>query len=327
MQNWKFEKHSSKKQLIDKEMADSQEIADSTKNKIAQGEEEILDRLQKHNEEVARELQYKENEPGYIKLLSKYKTIWDKIRKLERRYKTIADPEVGTAVRVLELERHQIHLEALEIGQKMGKGSNEVVADILNNEGSLSELGLPEFTIFDLNAFLSNDTESWTYGENFGIKRGGITHLIYNLKESTIGHQWSFRPNIPKLYDRVIQRRVDLMSGELGLELDKFSDGFSHERNHTVYCIAVPDSRLEEIAKLIWSSPDKYRIGFDFFSDIEKAGAIEEYKKDLRIFFSNSEFSRETDAQHLVDYVKKHGTKKEVELAEEALKAYLKSFR
>lgn len=275
------------------------------------------ERLNAVAEGYAREREKDEGE--YKRLLSDYKSVWGEIKKLERRYKTVSNPEIISSLNVLENERHDIHQDILEVGRKIGRGKSDVTADILNNEGNLAELGLPEFSIFKEAMDRGNDFYSPERAS------ANTTYLIYDILDSTIGDPYSPRSIIPRLYAGIRDRRANELIKSLGLKLQDFPDGFSHELSHTVCCIAVPNDRLEEIASHIRNDSEKFRLDAAFFSVEEKERAKTEYRNKLLQFLKWAVEDRDSSVvDDLLQYSGHNGNKEEIDIADGVVSDCLK---
>lgn len=260
-----------------------------------------------------------ENFNTYQKLLLKYKGVWGNIKQLERKHKnSLTDPEVSYTVLLLEEERHALHLEALEVANKIGKGKNEVLADILNKEGNLEEFGLPEFTLYE-------EGRSELDYEDRELSQG-CSFLVFDVGNSCLGDQYMVRPEIPQLYDSVIYNRAGLLVKQFDLQFKDFPNNFSHSITSTIHSIEVPDDQLEKVASFIRSNPNQFRLKEEYFSDNEKQQAKIEYQKSLKVFIKYLDYSMNRsstageDYDYLLEKVRLRGNHDEIEITESVIR-------
>src|SRR5580693_5658336 len=97
-----------------------------------------------NNDEGRREDLEDTTSNDYFDLIDAYNAKFRQIKGLLGRR---ANPRVEETIQRLDLERHDIHVRLAEIGSKLGKDANDVVADIMERSGDLREYGLPEFSL------------------------------------------------------------------------------------------------------------------------------------------------------------------------------------
>ena len=292
----------------------------SEQDSVNEGLEEIIDERADRNtflkEERKRKgedetIEREGNMNRYDATLDRYKNVWNETKKLERRYKNaLTDPEVATAMRVLDEERHNIHLQALALAEELGRSESEVMADILNTTGNLAELGLPELTLY------TRDREQSVWE---GVAEGAKTDtfIVFDVLDRTIGEPYDPRPAIPRLYDSTIRDRMKLLAETFQLSIEYIDDDFSHSCEHTFVCLKVPDGRLEEIAAQIRNNREKFGIGEEYYSKEEKTSAVEAYKEGVLGYLGS------TDREYyprLIKYLEAGGRREEVALARIAMK-------
>lgn len=248
----------------------------------------------KLQEETETRAQY-ENFDKYQTLLVKYKGVWNKIKQLEKKHRNnLTDPEISSSLRILEEERHGVHLEALEIATKLGKNKNEVTADILNREGNLEEFGLPEFTLCPANREFPES------GVDYSL-------LIFNIDDSEV--------LVHPLYYSTHNERMQELAKELNLPIEEHSFNLYHNDYLPVsHCIKVSDDQLEKVASIIRNNPNRFRLKEEYFSESEKAEAGKLYQESVRHFLKK-----------LIGQALKrdHGNRDEAELIEEVLREFL----
>lgn len=251
----------------------------------------------------------------YLELTSKYKTTTKELLKLKRSTAFgVVDEEKIVSVRVLDSERHDIHLKMLELGGKMGKSKADVLADLLREEGNLSEYGLPEFSLLvpediywgyvgvnpktlqlesrqeslksyqgskEMAESRKSETQegSWEYYPKTAIKEG-YSLVVFGAEPQGMRNlpEGGF-PIEPKDYSERL-RRAEKIAKEMGFEVIHHSDGYIGNHGTSIYImgVAVPNDKIEEFCSKIRERSD-LRIGYEFYSPEVR----EKIEEDFRI--------------------------------------------
>lgn len=315
-----------RKEHVEEGLAEIHATKKEKKDAVVQEEKEGDIRIKQEREE---------NFYNYQNLLTQYGDVWNRIKRLERGYKTaLTDTEVGTAIRVLDEERHNVHLKMLETAAKIGKSKGEVTADILNQEGNLAEFGLPEFALYqpDKNERFIEEPDNALAKEYFKSRRTLIdknkySYLMFAIGDRTIGNEESPRPKIPRLYFDLRHKKELELADELHLAAFRFNDEFAHLCDQTIYCVRVPDDQLEKVAVFINSQQERFRIREDFFSEQEKKEAVEKFKQAIKEWLDFVEMSdtysiKKEYLLELLTYMQRTGSSEEISLTKEFLDNY-----
>lgn len=253
----------------------------------------------------------------YKALLAAYKRVWGRIKQIERRYPGLgADREVASSIKVLDDERHKIHLEALSVAAELGMGKHDVLADILANEGNLAEYGLPDVVVYKPGP-LDNDRA-----------KPGYTYLVYGITSALDGN---FRPDplpeIPGLYFSILNRRsIGVQEIDRKCYRQDFPNGFFHDTSEILHCIAVPNNRIEKVAGLLRGHPE-LRFESRYFSEDELEQAKRIFSDELSTFLSQHIRGDQTLAKALLKVFEQDGNEIEIQIARDLINAHLEAWR
>jgi hypothetical protein len=230
----------------------------------------------------------------YIGLLGKYHEKFSELKKLEAKKKRIQgapDEELDKLILFVDRERDDIHKELRESGTRLGKNEMDIMTDILRQEGSLAEYGLPEFFFLDSEDMLSPafniDLGNRWHGEpgslraqKLGAEKNGGLGGNYELDPSAVVVPFVIKPkwsdsNYGGAYlgpedSDIRTRRALELAKTAGLEI--FADRdyqYFHDSKISIFGVVVPKNRIAEIAATIRDDPDKFRVGEDFYSEQE----------------------------------------------------------
>lgn len=195
-------------------------------------------------------------------LLKEYVGLFEQVRNLRRSERAQFDEKVQAKVQALDRKRHAKHLELLESGMRLGRDAAAVMADIIREQGSLAEYGLPEFSILDWR----NDAElKGKYPEDECVLLYDVSPVRYDQDETT--HEIE----APDDY-RVRQARAAALAERVHGRLENaYNSQFFHSSSQLFLGVIIPKSALEDVAGVIRDEPEKYRIGEEFYSPEEQA--------------------------------------------------------
>lgn len=226
----------------------------------------------------------------YLDLINVYQGKVGELKRLQRRVpRGAVDEEIGTAIRVVDQERHETHLKLIELGRQLGKSKDDVLVDIIRKDGTLDEYGLPEFSILTEDDII--DTGDWHNPYYFNVdpdarrpsreapdsyyKKGGESLIksdevmfvfaivpIKNYGEDALD---------PEDYDERV-KRAQALAEEVGGKIFEERDSGYHEAYAKILGVIVPKKGLEKVAATIRNNPNKYRIGNEFYSEQVKDG-------------------------------------------------------
>jgi hypothetical protein len=223
-------------------------------------------------------------EDEYHNLINGYKGKVTKMKKLERKIpQGVVNEEIAAAIRIIDDERHEIHLKLLESGIQIGKNKNDVLVDIIRLDGTMEEYELPEFSILTENDII--DTGYWHnpyyFNVNPDLRRPNITPFSRRvqdegkslLKSDEIMIVYSIVPieNYgedelePEDYEERIKRAHALAEAVGGRIFEERDTGY-HEAEAKILGVIIPKNDLEKVAVMIKKNPDEYRIGQEYYS-------------------------------------------------------------
>lgn len=248
--------------------------------------------------EKQEEKEYKDIEAlkkEYADLLAAYEAEFRELKKLDKQIIPGAgDEELARQIIFVDKERNKIHRKLKEVGAELGRKEVDVMADILREHGSLAEYGLPEFFVIlgeDLSAEGFNLTkdlkrpkerfpekgvtdpqlsEEFDWQSDIVIPFVVIPRFQYN--------PYSSMPLAPK--DIAIRElRAMALAKEAKLKTIDGADDRWHAANVEIFGVVVPANRIEEVAGIIRNSPEKFRVGEEFYSAEDKKKIDKTYHK------------------------------------------------
>lgn len=251
------------------------------------------------------------NQERYTNLLRKYLDRFKKIKLLERRARGVMDPETRTSIEIADQERHNIHLELLEVAKKIGKTKNDVIIDIIRHEGNLEEYGLPEFLLIspdDLDEYgnlvtsvdftdgiLKTRPERRSFAtlekqgeDKVGLEKDEVV-IVYDTVSDTLRTSYGRGAGTPCVLPDSLLRieRGEKLAKEVGGKLVLLNDSaFFHSESLSVAGVAIPKSNLVSVAGTIRNNPEKFRIGKHFYSTEEQKNAENYYVQRVKKIIS-----------------------------------------
>src|SRR3989344_5698272 len=263
--------------------------------------------FEKQTSQTTESAERKELKNKYAKLVKKYQQKFKEIKQLEHKHRAVlTDPDVRNEIQLVDAERHDIHLELSEVGERLGKNMTDVMVDLIRQQGNLEEFGLPEFAI------LTEDEVEWL--------QNGATSLAIVRGNAKF-------ENTPELFPR---RESGILGGPQNILLvydvctHQFGDGYSHRSQ-----LLNPDSeiradRMMQLAEA--TSAEPYRLKSEFYTPAEVDKARQAYILSLEKVVSDLEelghsFSHETDeAKGFLNYIKHYHGDEARALADEVVK-------
>lgn len=202
-------------------------------------------------------------------LLKEYVGLFDQVRNLRRSERAQFDERVQAKIQAADRKRHEKHLDLLASGMKLGKDASSVLVDIIREQGSLAEYGLPEFSILDWRSAEN------TLPEDECVLLYDVSPVRYDEDETT--HEIE----APDDY-RVRQARAAALAERVHGKLENdYNSRYFHSSSQLFLGVIIPKDRLEEIAGIIRDEPEKYRFGEEFYSPEEQA-LVEKFKSEKK---------------------------------------------
>lgn len=251
---------------------------------------------------------------NYSNLLKKYNSLFEKVKNIERRRMDPNDLEINYKIKDADEERHNTHLKLLELGKDLNKTREDVLFDIIRQKTTLEEIGLPEFSILQHDDII--DTGYWHNRYSFNLDRKNPSVVLPPLEpgkwteslhfdEEVLNEKKETRgPLIPE--DKCIllftastfknlgltevcpndflvrKERAVKLAKEINEKLiDLFDSGY-HEVSAHIIGVTLPKKDLEKVANIIIKNPQKFRLGYEFYSDSEKADIKKVEKEKVR---------------------------------------------
>src|SRR3989344_7997494 len=301
--------------------------------------------FEKQTSQTTESAERKELQNKYAKLVKKYQQKFKEIKQLEHKHRAVlTDPDVQNEIQLVDAERHDIHLELSEVGERLGKNMTDVMVDLIRQQGNLEEFGLPEFAILTEDevewlqngatslAIVRGNAEFENTPELFPRRESGILGgpqnilLVYDVCTHQFGDGYSHRSQLLNPDSEIRADRMMQLAEATSAEPYHFFDGFSHGVNTSVSGLIIPKDQLEIIASLIRVHPERYRLQSEFYTppDVDKARqayilSLEKVVSDLEEL--GHSFSHETDAaQGFLNYIKHYHGDEARALADEVVK-------
>lgn len=229
----------------------------------------------------------KEQELGaYSTIMDSYHNLTQKLRALERHHPADArDNAIKFKITEIDKDRHNLHLKAVEIAEKLGKTKDDVLIDIIRWDNSLSEYGLPEFSIlknadivetggfhsaiqFNINETEGVPSEPTPLDKQFtdyGDKENVIEENEVLLLFSIVPVEGSGERRLqPEDYDKR-DARAESLAKEVGGKYFNQSMGGYHATSADVIGVVIPKEKLQKVAEVIRDNPKKFRLGKEFY--------------------------------------------------------------
>ena len=263
-----------------------------------------------------------ELEAEYLTLLKRYGNKTTEIKNLKKGViGSVLDEQVDFTTREKDQERNAIHNELKRIGTQINRNKNDIDIDILRQQGSLEDYGLPEFIILT-----REDLTTSAYKFNgLNVENGKIT----TTHDKMLGHPDPFTEyaNFPK--DMVImvfmvspifvssdydsgfyfnpkdfamrQERAFKLATHFGFKEFIGADyKYFHDSSMLVLGVEVPKAKLKEVSDYIRDNPNEYRLGNEFYSEEEKLKVEETHNNELN---TDIERMREIDPEDVEEYL------------------------
>ncbi len=223
---------------------------------------------------------------NYTNAMETYLRVTNKMRGLERRYPIgTRDSAINFEIMEMDKDRHQDHLKLIEIAKKLGKSKEDVLIDIIRWENSLADYGLPEFSILKSSDIL--DTQGFHSAIKFNIDEDlGRPLSPAPLNESAFGSDFGERV-FPE--DKILlvfsinpiegygedeikpedyeerEKRAEALAMEINGEYFDNVQGGYHATSAHIIGVVFPIKDLESVLGIIRNSPDKFRLGKEFY--------------------------------------------------------------
>jgi hypothetical protein len=246
-------------------------------------------------------------EDRYFSDLRRYDDIYKEMKRRQIRASQGAiDAKSINETLFFERERHDIHLDLLALGEKIGKTKADVLADIMRFRGSLEEYGLPEFPViqggelthphFRIDVKTLDALPPWQADmelrermreikKQFGDGMEGAS-AEYREREKTIEHSsvivFAAMPFLhfgnPQEEGGVIlppkdialrESRAKALAEQEQLEYFDGNDEDYHAAEMKILGVIVPNERIEQVAAVIRHQDVKYRLGEKYYSKKE----------------------------------------------------------
>lgn len=225
---------------------------------------------------------------GYSSLLGAYNRLHRKAKAFERRYPIPEDKEITERAIELDRERHEMHLKLLEMGENLGKSKNDVLVDIVRQDRTLEEYGLPEFSILkeddivetgdwhnpyyfnvDEEARLPSEGDEIKWARNDG--KNAISKDKFMLVFAIVPIENYGEDDLDPIDYQVRVKRAEKLAEEIGGKFFEERDSGYHEGSAKILGVILPKKDLEKIAGTIRGNPEKFRLGEEFYSEAELA--------------------------------------------------------
>lgn len=227
----------------------------------------------------------------YSAFLRSYHRASQRIKATQRLYPIPGDPEISAELSELDKKRHETHLQLLEMGSRLGKDEGNVLVDIIRQQRTLEEYGLPEFSILkeddivetgddypyyyfnvDSHASLPSQGDSIPWARDEGINR--ISKDKFMLVFAIVPIVNYGEEQLPDDY-QVRVKRAEMLAQEVGGEIFEQRDSEHHDGSAKILGLILPKKDLEEIAGIIRNNPEKFRLAEEFYSEQERAMIVE----------------------------------------------------
>lgn len=222
----------------------------------------------------------------YSGLLGAYHRASQRIKAIQRRYPVPGDSEITAKIIELDKERHETHLQLLEMGSKLGKDKGDVLVDIIRQQRTLEEYGLPEFSMLteedivetgdwhnpyyfnvDEEARLPSEGDQiqWARDEGKSAFSKDKFMLVFAIVPIEHYGEDELEPD-----DYAVRlKRAEALAKQMGGKIFEERDSGYHEGSAKILGIIFPKKDLEKIAETIRNNPEKLRLGEEFYSNKE----------------------------------------------------------
>lgn len=224
----------------------------------------------------------------YSQLLKEYQELNRKHRALGKRLGLEGTSE---KIQALDVHRHDVHKNLIELARKLEKTKNDVLIDIIRGENSLAEYGLPEFSIlksseltiyegevgkghrghFNVDLGTQHPKERTREEERYGMatwvyeKPGdffGKDEILLVFCITPINIEGTQEPS--DYMERM--KRAEALSKVVNGKFFKAEDSNYHDTSAEIVGVLIPKENIEHVASIIRDRPKKYRLGKEFYS-------------------------------------------------------------
>ena len=247
------------------------------------------------------------NQQDYDYLINSYHRTTLKMKAIQRRYPVPGDSELIEKIHEMDTERHEIHIRLLEIGGKLGKDKGDILVDIVREQRTLEEYGLPEFSILTEEDIIKTDDYHQPYYFNLDTDRDSKEDWKTDWKGrsdwESIRSDEKKEDGIPKdtfmLVFAIVPiegyggdelepedytvrlRRARRLAKQMGGEVFEKRDSGYHEATAKILGVIFPKKDMEKVAGVIRSNPERFRLGQEFYSKNETDFMKSEDKEGL----------------------------------------------
>ena len=193
-------------------------------------------------------------------------------------------------VKVIELDkdRHETHLQLLEMGHKLGKDQGDVLIDLIRQQRTLEEYGLPEFSILteedvlmgddwhqsyyfnvDTVACLPNEGDKIGWDGNENEDKSLLSKDQFMLVFSIVPIENYGEDELEPDDYAVRLKRAKAFAENMGGKIFEQRDSSYHEASAKILGVIFPKKDVEKIAGTIRDNPEKFRLGKEFYSSEE----------------------------------------------------------
>jgi hypothetical protein len=214
----------------------------------------------------------KELTDKYSALLQNYHDTVLDLRLARKKGRIDTDPELKAEMEAIDHERHEIHLELLDIAKRFGRNADHVLVDIVRMEGDLSTYDLPEFSILASEDFMP--TKYSTGNRRVPVNQDSVVIVfgVAGISVDQMTDEVEFDEDAEQEPDFFVRaKRAKAFAKQMhGEYFDRSDSEYFHSRTVDVVGVEIPRSELERATKVIRDNPSKYRLGEQYYSAAEK---------------------------------------------------------
>ncbi len=187
-------------------------------------------------------------------MVEKYKQMVKEHHDLTYKIKNLTtrsyDQRAQNKIAAIDSERHTLHLRIVGLAKKMGKNESDIIVDLVREQRTLEEYGLPEFSIL---------SDADVIGDEDVLPRGHFL-MVFDVQQVYAYSDWE-----PHVDYAIRSRRAQALADELKASFFRNQPMKFHTGETVMIGVIIPDEDFQKACSTIRDNPKKFRLKEEFY--------------------------------------------------------------